>query len=55
MTFRERVLIGIIASMLVLSVFAPSCDPQSDTQSDTVISQACLNCAIETGEQNNVR
>ena len=28
LTFRERVLLGIIASLLTLSVFAPSCDPK---------------------------
>lgn len=28
MTFRERVLVGIIASCIALSLFAPSCDPE---------------------------
>lgn len=28
MTFRERVLLGIIASGLAISMFAPSCDPK---------------------------
>ena len=28
MSFRERVLLGIIASGLALSMFAPSCDPK---------------------------
>jgi hypothetical protein len=26
-TFRERVLLGIIASCLALAMFAPTCDP----------------------------
>ena len=28
LSFRERVLLGIIASLLTLSVFAPTCDPE---------------------------
>lgn len=28
MTFRERVFLGVIASCLTLSMFAPSCDPK---------------------------
>lgn len=28
MTFRERVLLGIIGSCLTLAMFAPSCDPK---------------------------
>jgi hypothetical protein len=28
MSFRERVLLGIIASGLTLAMFAPSCDPK---------------------------
>jgi hypothetical protein len=28
MSFRERILMGIIASGLTLAMFAPSCDPK---------------------------
>ncbi len=28
MTFRERVLVGIIASGLAVSILAPSCEPE---------------------------
>lgn len=32
MTFRDRVIIGIIASGLALALFAPSCDPKPTPQ-----------------------
>ena len=36
LTLRERVLFGIMATGITLSVFAPSCDPQPRSSTVTV-------------------
>ena len=53
MTFRARVLLGIIGSCIAVSVFAPSCDPKPKVTGFRVGDSVGWDC--REGESNGWR